>query len=57
MWRTHKGAWVFAATSVCFGRVMEGRSAAPWEQERRAPVRGVALKTVEGAPGPLHRKR
>ena len=47
-----QGARVFAATSVCFGRVMEGRSAATWEQERHAPIRARSAEHGGGAAGP-----
>ena len=52
MWRTHKGAWFCSATSVCFCRVMDSRSAAPWEQQRRAPVRARGVEDGGGAAGP-----
>ena len=43
---------VFAATSVCFSRVMEGRSIATWEQERHAPVRVRGAEDGGGPAGP-----
>ena len=51
-WRTHKGAWVCAATSVCFGRVMDSTSAARWEQQYCAPVRARSTEDGGGAAGP-----
>ena len=51
-WRTHKGAWVFAVTGVCFGRVMEWRSTAAIDEERRAPVRARGAEDGGGAAGP-----
>ena len=52
MWRTHKGAWVCSATSVCFCRVMDSRSTTPWEQQRCVPVRVHGTEDGGGAASP-----
>ena len=42
----------FSSTNICFCRVMDKRSAAPWEQKRHAPIRACGAEDGGGAPGP-----